>query len=50
MSADPQVVSTSASPAGRPLEDSTSQAASASSQTHNTNSQGASATLPQAPS
>ena len=49
VSTDPQVVSTSASQAGSPWEDSTAQAASTSSQTHSTNSQGASATLPQAP-
>ena len=44
-----QAGNTSASQAGSPLEDSASQAVSTSSQTHSTNSQGASATLPQAP-
>ena len=48
VSTDPQVVSICASLGGSPLEDSTFQAASASSQIHSTNSQGASATLPQA--
>ena len=42
------MVSTSASQAGDSQEDSTSQADSASSQTQSTNSQGDSATLPQA--
>ena len=49
VSTDSKSVSTFASQAGSSWEDSTSQAASASSQTHSTNSQGASATLPQAP-
>ena len=49
VSADPQVVSISASQAGSPQEDSTSQAASTSSQAHNTNSKGASTTLPLVP-
>ena len=49
MSADPQVVSTSASQAGSSWEDSASQAESATSQTHSTNSQGDGTTLPQLP-
>ena len=49
MSADPQVISTSASQAGSSQEHSTSQTDRTPSQTHSTNSQEDSATLPQVP-